>query len=536
MALSIHTILPASHFESQPCLVDDSHGSEGLGSDDFLTSRLHFRVPLRYDRPYGEKTELVAHVVYAETHRTPPESACTVEDWDTHINANPAARDRPFILYLCGGPGADNPPARNPEMNRWLLQKGYQVLYLNYRGCGESSPVTQETMKHMSDDEKAEHIKLFCQDNIVRDLEAVRLCLSGQLRSAGWTGTTLKWTILGQSYGGYISLTYLSLHPEGLQEIFITAGLPPCGHDIDEYFKILYERLVERNKEFYAAYPEDDKLVREILLLIEDICPENIPMSGRGFMTAQKLLTLGRQFGAKAMERGSKPKGFKQVHGLLRSIKSDLVTRRKLSDATRDQFECCLRVDERPLYPILLEQTWCSGGVTNWAAERIGEGLRGFEHLRKDKEGKYLEPSYFLSVDAPVYFTANTYCRFHFDTHDGLLDLKKAAEILATDPWDCPYDYDRLKQNQVPVYALSFVKDMHLDIGVAVGTAAKVGSLHLAIDEENWHQEIRRDPQGTLERVFQIKEAVEAARCVKVNGLPGSRSAGIPERWCIDPP
>ena len=36
-----------------------------------------------------------------------------------------------------------------------------------------------------------------------------------------------KWTILGQSYGGFCALTYLSFFPEALKEVFLTGGLAP---------------------------------------------------------------------------------------------------------------------------------------------------------------------------------------------------------------------------------------------------------------------------------------------------------------------
>lgn len=498
MSPDILPITPATLLRSEPW----PHSTE------FLVSKLRFRGFLQHSRhqPDDETLDIVAHMVYAEA--SPESRPATAprpggDDWISRVTADHGLRARPILLYLCGGPGADNPPCRVPEMNRWLLQKGYSILYVDYRGCGESSPVRSRTLTQRcvgSDAKRAHFISLFCQDNIVRDLEAIRHCLAKIVSPS----THIKWTILGQSYGGYISLTYLSMYPEGLEEVFITGGLPPCGMNINDYFRIEYKDIVAQNKAWYAAYPDADSLVRRLLYLVTSIGPKNIQMTGRGYMTSQKLLTLGRQFGSKV--------GFSEVYQLLCEIDEDLTTNRRLSAKTINKFEGILHVDERPLYPILLEQTWCSGGKTGWAAERIAREIPGFEYLQTDTDGNYPDP-WLTPTDQPIYFTANAYCRFHFDTHEELIDLKSTVEILAEHEWDCPYDFDKLSANplNVPVYAISFEKDMHLDVGVAAKTAGMVGGLRLVIDP-GWHQDIRYKPAEVLENLFRVRDKAQQER------------------------
>ncbi|KAI3391131.1 hypothetical protein diail_7916 [Diaporthe ilicicola] len=491
MAPAILPIQSARLIKTEPCQHFDS----------FFVEKLFFDVPLRHDQPDGERLVLVAQMVHGEASFDTMDASHRRQLTDSSAWLRP--RDRPILLYLCGGPGADNPPCRVPDMNRWLLRRGYQILYVDYRGCGESSPVRSKALaeRGMSDQGMADYIKQFCQDNIVRDLEAIRLCLSAQVEKVDGADVPLiKWTILGQSYGGYISLTYLSIHPNGLLEVFITGGLPPCGMDIEDYFNVEYVNIVAQNKLFYAAYPDADKLLRDVLKLITRIGPGNIPMSGRGYMTGQKLLTLGRQFGSKV--------GFPEVYHLLQKIYSDLAATRKLSPDTVREFESILHIDERPLYPVLLEQTWCSGGPTRWAAERVAVKLEGFEYLKADSQGKYPDPSE-TPAERPIYFNANTYCRFHYDTHEELIDMKGAVEILAEHPWECSYDFEQLAENplQVPVYAMSFLQDMHLDLGVSGQTAAKVGGLRL-IEDPGWHQDIRYKPATVLERLFRVRDGV----------------------------
>lgn len=50
-------------------------------------------------------------------------------------------------------------------------------------------------------------------------------------------GAGAKWTVLGQSFGGFCLLTYLSTHPEALKAGLFTGGLPPVGRTPDEVNK-----------------------------------------------------------------------------------------------------------------------------------------------------------------------------------------------------------------------------------------------------------------------------------------------------------
>ena len=77
-------------------------------------------------------------------------------------------------------------------------------------------------------------------DNLtVRDCEYIRKILLGHKSDP----EDRKWTLLGQSYGGWCSFTYLSFYPEGLKEVFLTGGMaglmPHPDHD--------YEKLVRKS-------------------------------------------------------------------------------------------------------------------------------------------------------------------------------------------------------------------------------------------------------------------------------------------------
>lgn len=65
-----------------------------------------------------------------------------------------------------------------------------------------------------------------------------------------------KWSILGQSFGGFCAITYLSFHSEGLKEVFLTGGLAPLISAPDECYKATISTCV-------ASFPE------ELLLIFE---------------------------------------------------------------------------------------------------------------------------------------------------------------------------------------------------------------------------------------------------------------------------
>lgn len=63
----------------------------------------------------------------------------------------------------------------------------------------------------------------------VKDCEVIRKALLGDR----------KWTLMGQSFGGFCAITYLSFHSEGVEEVFLTGGLAPLVDDPDSVYEAL---------------------------------------------------------------------------------------------------------------------------------------------------------------------------------------------------------------------------------------------------------------------------------------------------------
>ena len=73
--------------------------------------------------------------------------------------------------------------------------------------------------------------------------------------------------MLGQSFGGFCTVSYLSLAPEGIREAFITGGLPGLAATADDVYRLTYPIVAERNQRHYERYPQDVDRARDIARL-----------------------------------------------------------------------------------------------------------------------------------------------------------------------------------------------------------------------------------------------------------------------------
>ena len=70
---------------------------------------------------------------------------------------------------------------------------------------------------------------------IVRDCEFIREQLLGKREKP----EDRKWSLLGQSFGGFCIITYLSFFPGSLKEVLITGGLAPLVDHPDAVYEAL---------------------------------------------------------------------------------------------------------------------------------------------------------------------------------------------------------------------------------------------------------------------------------------------------------
>ena len=174
--------------------------------------------------------------------------------------ADPDGLDRPFLVFLQGGPGFEAPrPTRHPSGPGWLDRAlaDFRVLMLDQRGTGRSTPVGDAP--GMTPAEQAEYLTHFRADAIVRDAEHDPP--RARRRAAG--------ACSARASAGCASTTYLSFAPEGLREAFITGGLPALGRPVDDVYRARGRAQLERNRRYYERYPRDRDRVRDLVARLD---------------------------------------------------------------------------------------------------------------------------------------------------------------------------------------------------------------------------------------------------------------------------
>ncbi|GAA2112311.1 alpha/beta fold hydrolase [Actinomadura alba] len=418
-----------------------------------------FAVPLDHDDPGGEQIELYAREVVAADHA------------DARL---------PWLLFLQGGPGfgGPRPVGRQDWLDRALDE--YRVLLLDQRGTGRSSPANRHTLGRRGDARaQADYLAHFRADSIVRDAEVIRRALIGDE----------PWSVLGQSFGGFCTVTYLSFAPEGVREAFITGGLPGLDVTADDVYRAAYPRMLARNAQYYEAYPGDVERVRRLAAHLRD---HDVRLPGGGRFTPEGLQALGRVLGVGG--------GSHQLHYLIEDAFAGDPGGSELPDgALPDGFlfdvAAHLTFAAAPLYALLHEQCLGQGftGATRWSAQRIRAEFAEFD------------PAEALDRDAPVLFTGEMIYPWMFEADLVLRPLRETADLLAErDSWPDLYDADRLRANDVPVAAAVYHDDMYVEREHSLRTAGSIRGLRPWITNEYEHSALRTDGVTVLDRLIAL--------------------------------
>ncbi|KAF8166850.1 alpha/beta-hydrolase [Pholiota molesta] len=416
-----------------------------------------FNLPLDYKEPLGPTIRVfVRNLIPLDKAKTEVEQS-----------------KLPYILFLQGGPGVEVELQSHLNIAAVLHSHGYQTLWLDPRGTGLSTPFTADLVDGKSDKEIFDYLINFRADNIVRDCERIREELLGDQEDE----EKRKWTILGQSFGGFVALTYLSFYPDGLKEVFMTAGLAPLVDHPDPVYHSLEAKVYERNALYYEKYPNDVKRVREILRHLD---VNKVVLPNGGNLSANRFLHLGLNFGMHG--------GIDRVHQLVFRATNDLELFGKLSYGFLKNVESSQRLDTNPFFAILHEVIYCQGRSSNWAGNRVLQNYK--EHqwtLMKDEDDS-----------KPVYFVGELVFPDMLDDYANLRPLKGVANMIAQyDAWPKLYDLDQLSHNKVEVSAATYVDDMYVEFGRAQATAAAVANVKQFISNKYLHNGIRMDP-GTI--------------------------------------
>jgi pimeloyl-ACP methyl ester carboxylesterase len=366
--------------------------------------------------------------------------------------AAPDGGDRPYLVYLQGGPGFEATRPTSPPTG-WMKRaiQDYRVLLLDQRGTGRSTPLGSEIPGETAE-AQASYLTHFRADSIVRDAERIRADLGIE-----------RWSVLGQSFGGFTSMTYLSIAPEGLAEAFLTGGLAPIGRPVDDIYGATYRRLMGANRRYFERYPGDRTRVREILRRLDE---EQLLLPSGDRLTSRRFRQLGLWLGDSA--------GFELLHHVIELPFGSLAF---LHDA-----EAGVRFSRDPIYATLHESSYADGVATRWSAHR-------------------LLPE---AVTEEGYFTAEHVFPWMWDDYAGLRPQKAAADLLAEHEWPALFDADRLRHNEVPVAATIYVNDLFVERDFAEETAASIKGLRTWQTDEFEHNGIRADGERVLARLIEM--------------------------------
>lgn len=388
------------------------------------------------------------------------------------VDVNKDQQDLPWLVYFQGGPGFQSPRASGES--GWLKRalQEYRVLLLDQRGTGNSSAVNQESLAHLSPEEQAEYLTHFRADNIVRDAEAIRVQLGIE-----------KWATLGQSFGGFCTLTYLSLFPESLLRCYVTGGIPSIARHADDVYQATYQRVIDKNQAFFAQFPQAQQLCGDIAQFLSE--NEVTLPNGQKFSVEQFQL-IGINLG-----RGN---ANLPLYYLLESAFVEVNGTKQLSYAFLNQMQQEQSYLTNPIYAILHESIYCQGDASKWSAHRVRQQYPRFNY----------------QAGQDFWFTGEMVFPWMFDELDTLKSLRAAAHLLAEkSDWGELYNADVLSRNTVPVACAVYADDMYVEFDYSRETLATIPMSKAWITNEYEHNGIGVDGENILDRLIAMADALD---------------------------
>ena len=382
-------------------------------------------------------------------------------------------------------------PCKSPQSYSFtslLVDKGYAVLFLDQRGTGLSSTVTAETLSKIGDANKqADYLTHFCADSIVKDAEAIR-----QTLTRDYPAEKKKWSIIGQSFGGFCSVHYLSAYPDSLREVYTCGGLPPLVNKPDEVYKRLFQKVAQRNEAYYRKYPEDNLHVKEIMRHLQSSKP-GVPLPEGGILTPLRLRQLGWYFGFHG--------GLDEVHDMIFRLASDLRQFGFFTRPTLTTFSSLIPFDTMPLYAVIHESCYLQGPTANtsaWAADRILPQFPDFAFTATS-----------LDSPKPIYFTGEMVFREQFHHYAELTPLLPVADIFAQKSnWPELYNVERLRRNTVPVFSATYIDDMYVDFGLACETAGEIRGCRNFVTNAMYHDALGGKSDDCVKALMAMRDDV----------------------------
>ena len=354
---------------------------------------------------------------------------------------------KPYLVFLQGGPGHEAPRPSLGGAPSWLprVLEDYQVVMLDQRGTGRSTPVGlhSTTLAGRDAEAQAGYLTHFRADEIVNDCELVRTALGAD-----------RWTVLGQSFGGFTTLHYLSTRPESLAGAMITGGLSAVGHPIDDVYATTWQVMIAKSEAYYRRFPADRERVREL----SGLCAQGgISLPNGDRVSPARFRTLGNHLGISG--------GAEELHYLFELDPQSPAFRHDLAEALPF-------AGRNPIYAVLHESSYADGVATRWSADRTMP-----DQVRED----------------PTLLGGEHIHRTLFAEDSELAPFAAAADLLAEHQWNQLYFPERLARADVPVAASVYTGDAFVPLDYSLETAALLPDCRTWVTSEYEHNGLRAD-------------------------------------------
>ncbi|CAH6843155.1 Proline iminopeptidase [Vibrio chagasii] len=411
----------------------------------------YFELPLDYQAKDGQQIQVFAREV---------------------VDLAKDSQELPWLIYFQGGPGFPSP--RVSGESGWMKRalQNYRVLLLDQRGTGNSTVISHETLAHLSPDQQAEYLTHFRADNIVRDAEAIREQFGVK-----------QWSTIGQSFGGFCTLSYLSLFPKSLQRCYVTGGIPSIEREADDVYRATYKRVEDKNRAFFAQFPQAQAMCREIS---DYLLNNEVKLPNGQVFTVEQFQLIGINLGA---GEANLPMYF-----TLESAFVEVNGKKQLSYSFLNQMQQEQGYLTNPIYAILHESIYCQGTASNWSAHRVREQYPHFNY----------------QSGSEFWFTGEMVYPWMFDQLETLKPLREAANILAEkSDWGTLYNAAQLSKNTVPMACAVYADDMYVELDYSRETLANIPNSKAWITNEYEHNGLRADGERIVDKLMTMVEALE---------------------------
>ncbi|MFS0912841.1 alpha/beta fold hydrolase [Microbacterium sp. 179-I 3D2 NHS] len=352
----------------------------------------------------------------------------------------------PYLVYLQGGPGHEAPrPFHSSTAPAWLDEAlaHYRVVMLDQRGTGLSTPVGDDDLARGAS-AVAEHLTHLRADSIVRDCEAMREHLGAA-----------TWTVLGQSFGGFTTLAYISTAAASLADVFITGGLSAVGRHPDDVYALCYDKMRDASERYYRRFPEHRDRMRR---LVDHARAGDIVLPDGEVVSPSRLRSAGSALGMND--------GWQTVWSLLE--------RDHRSNAFRYDLMNAMPFGGRnPLYFAFHESSYADGHATRWSAERT-------------------EPDDFR--DDVTLFTGEHIRREWTETVPAFQPWRDVAFELAEFEWPRLYDRVAIEASGTTGAAAVYANDTYVPLEFSLETGRLLPDVHLWVTSEHEHNGLRSGP------------------------------------------